>query len=271
MKQQKVRRQLATAATLMMLFCAAHKGWAESTGTVVIEKIVVEKPDGSGKPIERITAGGLAFLRVEVKREPANLPVTYRWEIKGGKIEVDSEKESAALYYAPQELGVTTVTLVVLFKGEELERKSFPLEIVEVPPPPPPGGEEGIKVEKPETPSPPSRGQGPIITNPKEGESVDPIIIVEGRTRNPEEQLAVVVRPNPRDPGQSWWVQARPSILSDATWASNEVYIGAPDDPSGFPFRVCVVSPSPPRQLSRGQRLSELPPGRSFCVNVRRK
>lgn len=80
----------------------------------------------------------------------------------------------------------------------------------------------------------------------------------------------VLVRPDPLEPGQDYWLQPAAQLQPGTNlWVSDPVVIGQEADPSGFPFRVCVVITN--RDLSAVQRLSRLPAGISRCVDVSRQ
>ncbi len=79
----------------------------------------------------------------------------------------------------------------------------------------------------------------------------------------------VLVRPIPGDPNQDYWVQELATSTGPNRWVSDPVFIGIESDPSGLPFKVCVVITDSP--LSRGQRLRQLPEGLSHCVDVTRQ
>ncbi len=79
----------------------------------------------------------------------------------------------------------------------------------------------------------------------------------------------VLVRPIPEDPNQMYWVQAAAESADGNRWESNPVYVGQETDPSGLPFKVCVVITG--ETLSRGQSLRQLPEGPSHCVDVTRE
>ncbi len=104
------------------------------------------------------------------------------------------------------------------------------------------------------------------IVRPTPNEAVPLIITVEFES---SELAYVLVRPIPEDPNQQYWVQAAAESTGGNRWKANPVYVGQETDPSGLPFKVCVVITD--ETLSRGQSLSEIPEGPSHCVDVTRQ
>lgn len=92
---------------------------------------------------------------------------------------------------------------------------------------------------------------------------------VEARTLEQGEFLAVVVRPLPNEPFQSYFVQQPPVPVDGDRWVSQLVVVGAPDDAPGTLFDICAVITE--LELSPGVKLSDLPLGMSDCVRVTRE
>ncbi len=106
----------------------------------------------------------------------------------------------------------------------------------------------------------------PSIVSPTGGQAVPMIITVEFDSPEP---AYVLVRPNPADPNQGYWVQAEAVRTGPNRWQAYPVYVGAEADPSGLPFKVCVAITG--SALSRGERLRQLPDGPSHCVDLTRQ
>lgn len=128
-----------------------------------------------------------------------------------------------------------------------------------------------MPVEPELTQTPSQQEQPPLeaalgIVRPTRDEAVPMIITVEFES---SELAYVLVRPIPEDPNQQYWVQAAAESTGGNRWKSNPVYVGQETDPSGLPFKVCVVIAD--ESLSRGQSLSEIPEGPSHCVDVTRQ
>lgn len=276
MKARKGSWPRLVLAILLVLLIVRLGG---SASPVAIGGIDLKTPNGHN-PMERIPAGGRAWLRVEVQREPPDLPLEYRWKVgEGGIMDTPSLKEPAGFYTAPTTPGYTTVTLVVLLKGKAIAQKSFPLEIVGAGAAPTEGTAHGQPVEPPPagpTPAPSSPVLPPepelkavSISSPTGGTAVGQVITVTGRVRelNPGEHLVLLVRPVPDSPTYRWEVQPPPDLREDI-WSSQPVFIGLTDDPAGLPFRLCaVITPQPE---PRGAQRPALPPGPSYCIDVRR-
>ncbi len=104
------------------------------------------------------------------------------------------------------------------------------------------------------------------ITRPTPNDAVPMVISVEFDSL---EFAYVLVRPIPEDPSQQYWVQTAAESQGGNRWISHPVYVGQETDPSGLPFKVCIVISD--ENLSRGQSLPEKPEGPSHCVEVTRE
>ncbi len=104
------------------------------------------------------------------------------------------------------------------------------------------------------------------ITRPTPNDAVSMVISVEFDSL---EFAYVLVRPIPEDPNQQYWAQAAAESQGGNRWISYPVYVGRETDPSGLPFKICVVISD--ESLSRGQSLPEKPEGPSHCVDVTRE
>jgi hypothetical protein len=102
--------------------------------------------------------------------------------------------------------------------------------------------------------------------SPTNGQAVPMLITVEFES---PESAYVLVRPIPSDRNQDYFVQAAAGSIDTNRWQSYPVYVGIESDPSGQPYKVCVVITG--SALSRGERLRQLPEGPSHCVDVTRQ
>jgi hypothetical protein len=58
---------------------------------------------------------------------------------------------------------------------------------------------------------------------------------------NDDNDLYVLLLPDPNDEGQAWWTQDLPTQTGEGEWTVSKVYIGEPGDRSGLPFRICAI------------------------------
>ena len=109
------------------------------------------------------------------------------------------------------------------------------------------------------------------LLSPSEDSAVPNRISVEleARTLERGEFLAVLVRPLPNEPFQSYFVQQPPMQVDSDRWVSQLVVVGAPDDVPGTLFDICAIITE--FELSPGAKLSDLPLGMSDCVRVTRE
>lgn len=146
-------------------------------------------------PLETVTIGEEVSIEAEVSTSPKDLPVTYKWEVKEGEeLKTPSEREPIAVYKAPDRPGTRFVTLVVLYRDQELNRKSIPIKVEAVTSTGGPGGEV---VPPPDSGGVTSPGEVQI-TKPQNGAAgLGSRVLVTGTANIPENlSLWLVVSPH---------------------------------------------------------------------------
>jgi hypothetical protein len=58
---------------------------------------------------------------------------------------------------------------------------------------------------------------------------------------NDDNDLYVILLPDPNDDGQTWWTQDLPRQTGEGEWTVSKVYIGQHGDEPGLPFRICAI------------------------------
>lgn len=150
------------------------------------------------EPLQTVQIGEEVSIEAEVSTSPKDLPVTYRWKVKGEEgeeIKIPSEREPIAVYKAPSRPETRFVTLLVLAGDQVLDEKSIPIKVEAVTSTLSRGGEEVVL--------PPRQGGVPApgevqITRPQNGATgLGSRVLVTGTANIPENlSLWLVVYPH---------------------------------------------------------------------------
>lgn len=150
------------------------------------------------EPLQTVQIGEEVSIEAEVRKSPKDLPVTYRWKVKGEEgeeIKIPSEREPIAVYKAPSRPDTRFVTLLVLAGDQVLDEKSIPIKVEAVTSNFSRGGEEVVP--------PPGRSGVPApgevqITRPQHGAAeLGSRVLVTGTANIPENlSLWLVVYPH---------------------------------------------------------------------------
>lgn len=238
--------------------------------------VTIEEPQ-DGESVERETTVSGQYSCVEPS-EPPSLHVLVKplpgnpeipWFVQDpATLDADGAWFNQSLVGLPDDAPGTPFSICAVITDEELEPgqelhdlPEGPSDCVGVtragPITPAPTGDSTTT-----SPTPPTR---PRILAPAGGEAVPMVITVEFESPEP---AYVLVRPKPDDPDQDYWVQAEATSTGPNRWKSHPVNVGQESDPSGLPFKVCVVITD--HTLDADQNLRRLPEGPSHCVDVTR-